>query len=145
MIRRTTCKLFLVCLLCTGLSSSSRAEVVFQAVQQDLTLNTYAGTVGDEVVLGGWNRFVTSFTIGINAVSSDPNQTDDFRLRFFLPNGDDGGPGTMIWESPVLQEVPILEGSPEEITFSVPAIRVPDTFIWLVEHAYTGSGMASFP
>ena len=124
--------------------SEGRDQIVFDNTQRPITTTIATGTIGDTITLGGTERFITSFTVGIRPSSSDPDQCDDYLLRLYLPNGAEDSPGTLIWQSPILADVPICDGSPEQITFDVPNVRVPDTLIWILTHSYSGAGIA-FP
>jgi hypothetical protein len=92
------------------------------------------GEIGDTVNLAGTGRFINKFYAGIKVWPEDYGKTDDFRLRFYLPNAPGDYPGRLIWQSPPLTYT-TLSQNVQLVAFDVLGIRVPDTFIWCVEHS----------
>jgi hypothetical protein len=140
-------KLFLIILsafLLAVLRTTALAEVVYD--NTSTVVSSVATTeVGDTVNLAGTARFINSVTVGITVGSSDYGKTEVLRLRFYLPNAPGGCPGRLIWQSAPLTYVTSNQNI-QLVTFNVPDIRVPNTFIWCVEHAnFCGFALANPP
>ena len=114
------------------LQSTIPAEVVYDNMPVRTSYLTTT-EVGDTVTLGGSKRFINSFSAGLSISPSAIGRTDDFILRFYLPYGPDDSPGKLIWQSPPLIDVPLITQD-LTVTFDVPELRVPDTFIWSLTH-----------
>jgi hypothetical protein len=93
---------------------------------------TAAGEVGDTVTLAGLERKVTRVSVGVVGAGQQPNTTDLFRLRLWTESGPGGGRGALLWAGEDLTF--LLSGPTQLISFDVPRIRVPDTFIYSVDH-----------
>ena len=117
--------------------SLASAEVVYDS------LSTYEASaisikdVGNTVTLSGNKRFVTSFTVNVLIGSSHIGQTNDYILRFYLPTAPDNYPGRLFWQSPPKTNVEMTGGT-QSITFEVPYVKVPETFIYSVMQAGDG-------
>ena len=99
--------------------------------------STAPGTVleyGDEITLGGTDRFVNSVELPFALVTIPAFTTGsiDLLLSFYKNDGAGGQPSTLIWSNSYdnLQ----LTGPGNEYLFnlSVPAVTVPDSFTWTV-------------
>lgn len=111
--------------------SHASAEVVYDSLSTPKTFNFFTNELGNTVTLSGSKRFVTSFTVNVEAYSSSIGKTTDYILSFYVPSAPDDYPGKLIWQSPPKAEV--ITGGIQSITFEVPYVRVPDTFIFLVK------------
>ena len=58
-----------------------------------------------------------------------PQGTVNAELRLYGNDGTGGAPGTLIWDSGVVPQMPI-DGIDDTITFQIPNVSVPQTFIW---------------
>ncbi len=114
--------------------STCPAEVVYDNTTTSVLYYMATSEAGDTVTLSGSERFINRFTLGIGVYSGDFNETSDFRLFFYLPDAPNDSPGTLIWQSPPLTDI-VLNEAIQLVTFDVPHIRVPETFIWSVEDA----------
>lgn len=119
--------------------SHASAEVVYDSLSTPKTFNFFTDDLGNTVTLSGSKRFVTSFTVNMETSSSYIGETNDYILRFYVPSAPDDYPGKLIWQSPPQKTV--ITGGTQSITFEVPYVRVPNTFIFTVKHG----GGAYFP
>lgn len=119
------------------LSSSAEAEVVYDSLSTSQTSAIMIGDIGNTVTLSGNKRFVTSFTINVGVGTSHIGKTNDYILRFYLPTAPGNYPGKLFWQSPPKTNVE-MTGGVQSITFEVPYIRVPNTFIYSVMQAGDG-------
>jgi uncharacterized membrane protein len=92
---------------------------------------------GDEITLAGTERYVNNIDVLVfQAYSSGPGMqytgTIDARVRFYQNDGQGGEPGTPLWDSGVVQDIPYGERF-NTFSFNVPSILVPNTFIWTIE------------
>lgn len=89
---------------------------------------------GGQVNLGGTERVVTSFEIGL---SSGPivGTTAEFRIKFYSVDTASGSPDDILWVSEVVSSF-VPRATIEEflvVSFDVPDIEVPDSFFWTIE------------
>lgn len=121
----------IVALLLAGVWSEAHAGTIF-----DNTTNPQVGfgfalqQHGGEVHAAGTDRLVTDLFIGM--YRKGVAGTNDMQARLYANDGLGGKPGTLLWESPLLQNVH-LTGGIDLIDFSVPMVLVPDTFTWTVQ------------
>jgi len=113
------------------------AEVVYDSLSTFQASGIIIKDIGNTVTLSGNKRFVTSFTVNVGIGSSNIGQTNDYILRFYLPTAPDNYPGKLFWQSPPKTNVE-MTGGVQSITFEVPYIRVPDTFIYSAMQAGDG-------
>ncbi len=113
--------------------STCAAEVVYDNTSTSLQSILLTGEAGDTVTLAGSERFINSFTMGVSVYSGDFNETSDYRLFLYLANAPNDSPGALIWQGPPVADI-VLNEEIQLITFDIPHIRVPDTFIWSVEN-----------
>lgn len=86
---------------------------------------------GDEVRLASAkNNVITKIDIGVNMQSYPGVAT--IQLRLFGNDGDQGAPGSLLWESLPKINVPLSGGS-DLISFDVQQIIVPDVFTWVAK------------
>jgi len=90
------------------------------------------GEGGDQVTLAGTERRVNQIEIPIGVVLSSGG-TVDAQVRFYENDGvgDPPTPGTILWDSGVIYDLPFVGGE-NIFTFPVPNILVPDTFTWTI-------------
>jgi len=120
--------------LAFAFQTPASAEVVYDSLATSQTSSIMIREIGNTVTLSGNKRFVTSFTINVGASAG---QTNDYILRFYLPTAPGGYPGKLFWQSPPKTNV-VMTGSVQSITFELPYIRVPNTFIYSVMQAGDG-------
>ncbi len=111
--------------------SQASAEVVYDSLSTPKTFTFFTNELGNTVTLSGSKRFVTSFTVNVEASSTYIGEMTDYILSFYVPSAPDDYPGKLIWQSPIKTEV--ITGGIQSITFEVPYVRVPDTFIFFVK------------
>jgi hypothetical protein len=85
---------------------------------------------GNEVVPAGTARVVTALVIGIDL--QDHTGSANLEASLYANDGTGGQPGTLLWQSALMQNVP-LSGSSDLITFAVPNVLVPDAFTWTMQ------------
>lgn len=91
--------------------------------------------VGSEVTLSGSSREVTGVSVLVESAAETPVNFSA-KLSLYINDGFFGGsPGTLLWESPYTPESTI-PGVPKLISFEVPNVTVPETFIWIAD--FTG-------
>ena len=129
----------LVCLLPCLFQTSASAEIVYDSLLTSQTSGIIIREIGNTVTLTGNKRFITSFTVNAGVGSSNIGKTNGYILRFYLPTAPSDYPGKLFWQSP--PNTVEMTGGVQGITFDVPYIRVPDTFIFSVMQA----GDAYFP
>ncbi len=129
-------------------ASSIQAEVVYDNSTNSRT-NAYSPssqfhdavvrTFGDEINLAGVSRQVTQFIIGYVGDFSALNALDKVKLTLYANDGalysgaNTEKPGTVLWQSDPFQ----LANGPNQLTFAVPNILVPDRFTWAVTFSGT--------
>jgi len=113
------------------------AEVVYDSLSTYQASAIMIGDIGNTVTLSGNKRFVTSFTVNVGSRTIDIGKTNDYILRFYVPSAPDDYPGKLIWQSPPKTGVE-MTGEVESITFEVPYVRVPNTFIYSIMQAGDG-------
>jgi len=117
--------------------SRSSAEVVYDSLSTYQASSIYINDIGNTVILSGSNRFITSFTVNVGSQTIDTGKTNDYILRFYVPSAPNDYPGKLIWQSPPKTGVE-MTGEVESITFEVPYVRVPNTFIYSIAQAGDG-------
>jgi hypothetical protein len=115
-----------------GVSSNGLEEVVYDSIRDNLFYGQGLGNsdeVGETIYLSGTARIVTTFDVAIGANTSPP-----FKLKFYNPDGPNSSPGSLIWESPS-RNYPLDPGAFNRkiLTFNVPNVEVPDSFVWTIE------------
>ena len=129
-MRQTT--LAAVALLLAGTWSEARADVIYDntTTRMGSSLLFSALQMGDEVNAAGTARIVTELLIGVS--QQGVAGTSDLQARLWANDGTGGQPGTLLWQGPVLNDVP-LTGGIDLISFAVPSVLVPDTFTWTIQ------------
>ncbi len=101
--------------------------------------------MGDQITLTGTNRTVAQFDLILS--SSAPVTLTDLTLAFYEveypypSNPDIPYPGDEIW-STALNNVPV--DGVTTITFPVPNVEVPDTFVWVAGSDSEVAGLATY-
>lgn len=115
-----------------SVSSNGPEQVVYDSIRDNLFYGQGLGNsdeVGETIYLSGTARIVTTFDVAIGANTSPP-----FKLKFYNPDGPNSSPGSLIWESPS-RNYPLDPGAFNRkiLTFNVPNVEVPDSFVWTIE------------
>lgn len=97
---------------------------------------------GDEVNPAGISRTIVELLIGVNQQGFAG--TADLQARLYANDGPGGEPGTMLWESALMDDVP-LSGGDDLVSFTVPGIEVPDPFTWTIQISDTSPVAAGLP
>ncbi|MDO8630769.1 MAG: hypothetical protein Q7R41_09765, partial [Phycisphaerales bacterium] len=130
-------------LLIAGSGSLLLAERTFaDPVVYDNTA-TYLGTAhaasiieeGNEITLAGSGRLVTSVVIAVEITGEAPATVQP---QLTLYTNDGLFAGSPLWQSDIIPQQ-IEPGAPRFITFAVPGVRVPNTFIWTAQRFGVGS------
>lgn len=113
---------------------AARADLVYQNLNPDWQVFQtveHGWQIGDDVTLAGTARSVNQFQVIITN-QFDQAYTGTFTARFF-DIGSDGLPNNQLWQG----AVQVTDGQPLEdnrlLTFTVPNITVPNTFIWSIQ------------
>jgi hypothetical protein len=117
--------------------SHASAEVVYDSLSTYQAIAIYINDIVNTVTLSGNKRFVTSLTVNVGSRTIDIGKTNDYILRFYVPSAPNDYPGKLIWQSPPKTGVEMI-GEVESITFEVPYVRVPETFIYSIMQAGDG-------
>jgi len=99
---------------------------------------------GYQVNLSGTDRLVTRFDLLLS--SSQPTTITSISLGLYMPDGYDGdgfqwAPGTLLWSG---TSTDVSVNGLTTLTFSVPRVAVPDTFIWVIRADSNVAGLATF-
>jgi hypothetical protein len=113
------------------------AEIVYDSLSTTQTSAIGIRDIGNTVTLSGSKRFVTSFTVNVGVSNANIGKTNDYILRFYTPSGPNDYPGKLFWQSRPKTNV-VLTGEPQSVTFDVPFVRVPNTFIYSIMQAGDG-------
>lgn len=127
--------LFVLTLVCFQALAS--AQIVYDSLSTTPVSSIGINDIGNTITLSGSKCFVTSFTVNVTINSQNIGQTNDYILRFYLPTGLNGYPVKLFWQSRPKANV-IMTGDTQSITFDVPYVRVPNTFIYSVMQAGDG-------
>lgn len=93
--------------------------------------------MGDEIILAGTNRQVVRFDLILS--STEPTELDTLSLVF--READFPEPGPVLW-SGILHDI-YVDGI-TTVTFDIPNVVVPDTFIWLASSDSVVAGLATY-
>jgi hypothetical protein len=99
---------------------------------------------GELITLAGSGRQITSFEVLL--FSTEPVVLDALELLFYLDDGQDaygagGAPGTSIWSD---SKLAVAVDGLTSVTFTVPDVEVPDSFIWAASADSNVAGLALF-
>jgi hypothetical protein len=95
-------------------------------------LTTPPLALGDQITLGGTDRFVIKFTFGYQQPTPDGvTGPDKAEVSFYLNDGPNGDPGTLFYRSG--QFSIDTTGGDHTYTLNNVLVLVPDTFTWIVE------------
>jgi len=130
-------------LLCAAALSDADAGVIFD------NTTTFTGTrsftalqIGDEINAAGSERFVSLLEIGMTQQGFAG--TADLQARLYANDGTGGQPGSLLWQSAILNDVP-LSGGNDLIPFPVPLVLAPNTFTWTVQISDTNPVAVGLP
>jgi hypothetical protein len=115
----------------TIVGTSAGDAIVYDnlATSQDGSVAPGEGVqAGDQVTLGGTARELTQLDI---LYTTGGIATADLQARIYANDGSDGKPGTLLWDSGVLDDVLFSEGD-NVVVFQIPNVTVPDTITWAV-------------
>jgi hypothetical protein len=70
--------------------------------------------------------------------------TADLQAWLYANDGPGGQPGTMLWQSAILDDVPLTGGN-DLIAFPVPLVQAPNTFTWTVQISDTSPVAVGLP
>ena len=124
----------LFALICFVFAAPASADVVYDSLSTSATSAIGINDIGNTVTLAGSKRFITSFTVNVQVGGSNIGKTNDYILRFYLPTGPNDSPGKLFWQSRPKTNV-LMTGQVQSVTFDVPFVRVPNTFIYSVMQA----------
>ena len=122
------------------------AATVYDNTAANLNTRLSAGSleIGDQILLAGTDRTLTSFTFQYYLQS--PSAGDEtLRLRFYRQDGLSGQPGSLLFDSGAFS-VPTTAGSSVQITDFASGVAVPlttslpDMFTWSVSFGGIGAG-----
>lgn len=82
---------------------------------------------GDQITLAGTGRLITELEIGFMATAG----TADLRVRMYENDALEGKPGTLLYDSFDLYDVPVVDGFNTLTVY--PGVTVPDTFTWTLQ------------
>jgi hypothetical protein len=117
-------------LLCAAGFSDADAGVIFDNTTTPTGARSFSGLqIGDEVNAAGSDRAVTLLEIGVT--QQGVAGTADLQAWLYANDGPSGQPGTQLWQSAILDNVPLTGGN-DLIPFPVPLVQVPNTFTWTV-------------
>ena len=117
-------------LLCAAALSDADAGVIFDNTTTPTGSRSFTGLqIGDEVNAAGSDRSVSLLEIGVT--QQGMAGTADLQAFLYANDGAGGQPGTMLWQSALLNNVPLTGGN-DLIPFPVPLVLVPNTFTWTV-------------
>lgn len=134
----------LATLALTGLTASiTLADVGYDNTTTNTGTRSFTQLqIGDEVTLGPGSDVITNLMIGVT-MQGQPG-TADLQARLYANDGIDDKPGTLLWESDLLDDV-ALTGGDDLIDFDVPNVLVPDTFTWTIQISDTNPIAAGLP
>ncbi|MEY2465953.1 MAG: hypothetical protein QOD03_474 [Verrucomicrobiota bacterium] len=127
-----------LCLAC----QAARADVVYDNSTADLSTRFNPGTieVGDQITLGGIDRYVTNFTFEYWATNISVSL--DARIRFYANDGGLGSPGTVLFDTDFFNIGGLGDTNRATLVFDLTGtpILVPDTFTWSIQFTNIVSG-----
>ena len=107
---------------------AASAETVYDNTTTNINVSQGLSTeFGDQITLAGTERLITELEIGFNAVDG----TADLRVRMYKNDALEGKPGTVLYDSFDLYDVPVVDGFNTLTVY--PDVTVPDTFTWTLQ------------
>jgi hypothetical protein len=114
-----------------GLAGASGGEIIYDNTRTSTGSTSFSALqIGDEIEPAGRDRNVLQLEIGLTHAFGAG--TADVQARLYANDGSDGEPGTLLWESDVLDDVAFTGGF-DLVTFEVPSVEVPELFTWTVQ------------
>jgi hypothetical protein len=95
------------------------------------SVNNAPAQLGEEIIPAGTARIVTLLRIGVYSQSVPTTAT--LQAFLYANDGTGGQPGSLLWESAVMNSVPISGASNDLINFPVPNVLVPGDFTWTLQ------------
>ncbi len=139
-----------ISVLCFGLTLPLTASTIYNNTTNDLALRFNPGTseIGNEIVLGGTDRYLTIFSFEYWGLSSNPNRFAgqiQARVEFYLNNGPlfngYASPGTSFYDSGWFTVPVPTPRSTFDFSFnSVPLLLPASDFTWTVQFQGMGLG-----
>ena len=118
-------------LLCAAALSDADAGVIYDNTTTPLGSTSFTALqIGDEVNAAGSERIVSLLQVGVTQQGFAGRA--DLQAWLYANDGPGGQPGTMLWQSAILNDVPLTGGN-DLIAFPVPLVQVPNTFTWTVQ------------
>jgi hypothetical protein len=115
-----------LCAVCPPVAGASTIYSSLGSPNGALILGPATGEIGDEVQAAGADRLVTELQLGIYPQNTPGSA--DFQARLYANDGLNGQPGTLLWQSGVLDFS--FPGAASLLTFSIPDVAVPNLFTW---------------
>jgi hypothetical protein len=129
------------------LTSNTAAPAVIYDNTSSTSMNSAAYTpfqIGNEVLPAGTDRNVTLLEIGV--FSQGFAETATLQAFLYINNGTGGQPGTLLWQSAVMTNVPLTGARNDLIDFPVPDVLVPGDFTWALQISnVSGPAAAGLP
>lgn len=95
--------------------------------------------IGDQITLAGTNRTVVKFDLVLS--SSQPTSLSSLTLAFYASDPNTGYPGDYLWGDTANN---VSVNGITTVTFNVPNVVVPDTFVWVAGADSTLAGLATY-
>jgi len=153
-MKRINLYVFPILLILNVMAISAHSTIVYDNTTTSLgyltpilTGSSFTGDTsyeaGDQITLASTERSVTEIDILISSAFATGG-TADAQVRFYENDGTGGKPGTILWDSGVLNDLPYVPGA-NTFTFIVPHAVVPDTFTWTIYlSGRTGSAVIGY-
>ena len=130
-------------LLCAAALSDADAGVIYDNTTTPTGSSSFTALqIGDEVNAAGSDRSVSLLEIGLTQQGFAG--TADLQAWLYANDGPGGQPGAMLWQSAILNDVPLTGGN-DLIPFPVPLVQVPNTFTWTVRISDTSPVAVGLP
>ena len=130
-------------LLCAAALSDADVGVIYDNTTTPLGSTSFTALqIGDEVNAAGSERFVSLLQVGVTQQGFAG--TADLQAWLYANDGPGGQPGAMLWQSAILNDVPLTGGN-DLIPFPVPLVQVPNTFTWTVQISDTSPVAVGLP
>lgn len=95
--------------------------------------------MGNQITLAGTDRTVVEFDLVLS--SSLPTSLSCLTLAFYAPDPDTGYPGDHLWADTANN---VSVNGITTVTFNVPNVVVPDTFVWVAGADSASAGLATY-
>ena len=133
----------LALLLCAAAFSDAEAGVIYDNTTTPLGSTSFTALpIGDEVNAAGSERIVSLLQVGLTQQGFAG--TADLQAWLYANDGPNGQPGTLLWQSALMNNVPLTGGN-DLVPFPVPLVQVPSTFTWAVQISDTNPVAVGLP